>query len=60
MFLAADAVPSWDLFFNFCGWCFAIGGIVLGYYAAMKYVPAAREALREGRAAHSDSSEVPA
>jgi hypothetical protein len=60
MFLAADAVPSWDLFFNFCGWCFAIGGIVLGYYAAMKYVPAARAALREGRAAHSESSEVPA
>jgi cardiolipin synthase len=33
------------------GWCFAIGGIVLGYYAAMKYVPAARVALRDGRAA---------
>jgi len=60
MFLAADAVPSWDLFFNFCGWCFAIGGIALGYYAAMKYIPAAREALREGRASQAKSSEVPA
>jgi cardiolipin synthase (CMP-forming) len=58
MFLAADAVPSREAFFNLCGWGFAIGGIVLGYYAAMRYVPAAREALREGRAAHSESSEV--
>ena len=31
----------------------AIGGIILGYYAAMRYVPAARAALREGRAARS-------
>ncbi len=31
-------------------WGFAIGGIILGYYAAAKYVPVAREALREGRA----------
>ncbi|HEX5615455.1 MAG TPA: CDP-alcohol phosphatidyltransferase family protein [Acidimicrobiia bacterium] len=33
------------------GWGFAIGGIALGYYAAVKYVPAARVALRDGRAA---------
>ena len=32
-------------------WGFALGGIALGYFAAMKYVPAARVALRDGRAA---------
>ena len=52
LFLAADETSgalSW--FCAFAAWCFAIGGIILSYYAAMKYVPAAREALREGRAA---------
>jgi len=55
MFLAADAVsgdvPSFLL--NLGGWCFAIGGIIMGYYAAVRYVPAARDALREGRAARA-------
>jgi hypothetical protein len=37
--------------FDILGWGFAIGGIVLGYFAAAKYVPAARAALREGRSA---------
>lgn len=39
-------------------WGFAIGGIILGYYAAARYIPAAREALREGRAAKHAGSEV--
>jgi len=34
-------------------WTFTIGGLVLSYYAAARYVPLARTALREGR---SDSS----
>ncbi len=51
MFLIADAAPSVRTLFNVLGWIFAIGGIVLGYYAAARYVPAARAALREGRAA---------
>lgn len=51
MFLIADAAASVRLFFDFTGWGFAIGGIVLGYFAAAKYVPAARSALREGRTA---------
>ena len=51
LFLWADAIDSdaWSAFVWFAGWCFAIGGIALGYYAATKYVPAARAALREGR-----------
>ena len=31
-------------------WSFTIGGLLLSYYAAVQYVPAARAALREGRA----------
>ena len=30
-------------------WVFAVPGLVLSYYAAVRYVPAARRALREGR-----------
>jgi len=51
MFLIADAARSVRSVFQVLGWAFAIGGIVLGYFAAAKYVPAARAALREGRTA---------
>ena len=50
MFLIADAAHSVRGLFDFTGWGFAIGGIILGYFAAAKYVPAARVALHEGRA----------
>ena len=53
MFLLADAVPSARTPVDVLGWGFAIGGVVLGYYAAAKYVPAARAALGEGRAARA-------
>jgi cardiolipin synthase len=33
----------------FAAWCFAVGGLLLSYYAALTYVPLARRALREGR-----------
>jgi cardiolipin synthase len=32
-------------------WVFTIGGLILSYYAAALYIPMARDALREGRAA---------
>ena len=51
MFLIADAAPSVGTLFDVLGWGFAIGGIALGYYAAAQYVPAARAALHDGRAA---------
>jgi len=53
MFLIADAAHSVRGLFEVLGWGFAIGGIVLGYFAAAKYVPAARAALREGRTARA-------
>jgi cardiolipin synthase len=58
MFLIADAAPSVHGLFSFMGWGFAIGGIILGYFAAAKYIPAARAALREGRSAKLVGSEV--
>ena len=33
----------------FVTWCFTIGGLLLSHWAAIRYVPAARAALREGR-----------
>jgi cardiolipin synthase len=38
------------------GWGFGLPGTVLGYYAAAKYVPAARAALREGRRARLEKA----
>jgi cardiolipin synthase len=57
MFLIADAAPTVRTFFSVLAWGFAIGGVLLGYFAAARYVPAARDALREGRLAR-DTSEV--
>lgn len=37
--------------FVLAGWGFAAAGVVLGWYAVAKYVPEARAALRDGRAA---------
>jgi cardiolipin synthase len=39
-------------------WIVAIGGLVLSYYAAATYVPIARRALREGRAAPAPAVEA--
>lgn len=50
LFLVAEHAGSWELLCTVAGWGFALSGIALGYYAALRYVPAAREALREGRA----------
>jgi cardiolipin synthase (CMP-forming) len=52
-FLLADAISNAtasDLLLV-ATWIFTIGGLVLSYYAAFTYIPMAREALREGRAA---------
>jgi cardiolipin synthase len=37
-------------------WFMAVCGLVLSYYAALTYVPLARQALREGRSAHTAGS----
>lgn len=53
LFLLADASEGARVVASVLGWAFAVGGIALGYFAAAKYVPAARVALREGREART-------
>jgi cardiolipin synthase len=52
-FLLADAVSNdaFSTFLYIVTWIFTIGGLVLSYYAAFTYIPMARQALRDGRAA---------
>jgi cardiolipin synthase len=54
-FLLIDALDHGALrdFLIFATWCFTIGGLALSYWAAAGYVPLARQALREGRAARA-------
>jgi cardiolipin synthase len=60
LFLLADNTDgAWQVWWYICAWGFAISGLVLGYYAAVKYIPAARQALRDGRAARTPEG-VPA
>jgi cardiolipin synthase len=49
-FLAASIThgSAHDVFWVIA-WVFAVPGLVLSYYAAMRYVPEARRAVREGR-----------
>jgi cardiolipin synthase len=51
LLLAPEVTGGWHWLLLIAGWVFAIPGTVLGYYAAAKYVPAARAALAEGRQA---------
>lgn len=60
LFLLADAIDTGKWLAATAAWGFALGGIVLGWYAAAKYVPAARDALAEGRAARLAKVEVEA
>jgi cardiolipin synthase len=53
LFLWADNISSGHDLVLFAAWAFAIGGLLLSYYAALTYVPLARRALREGRDARA-------
>jgi cardiolipin synthase len=44
----------------FVTWCFTIGGLILSYLAAARYIPMARTALREGREAREAAHGVTA
>jgi len=50
LFLWADSIDTGHDVVLAISWFFAVVGLVLGYYAALQYVPLARDALREGRA----------
>ncbi|MGH9136790.1 MAG: CDP-alcohol phosphatidyltransferase family protein [Acidimicrobiales bacterium] len=50
-FLASEGDWSWDGFFEVLAWTTGIPGLLCSLYAAALYVPIARRALEEGRAA---------
>jgi cardiolipin synthase len=54
-FLLVDLVESGTAqdVIRFLTWCCTIGGLALGYYALVTYVPLARTALADGRAART-------
>jgi cardiolipin synthase (CMP-forming) len=53
LFLLADSIDTGHDLALAAAWFFAVVGLVLGYYAALLYVPLAREALRDGRSARA-------
>jgi hypothetical protein len=57
LFCAGASTLSWAPLAQFAGWCFAIPGLALAYYAAAGYFPLARAALAEGRAARARAVE---
>jgi cardiolipin synthase len=56
LFVAGNGDVGPTGFLTFAAWCFGLVGLVLSYYAAALYVPIARSALREGRAARGAGS----
>jgi cardiolipin synthase len=57
LFLASHATLSWHDIAGALAWAWGIPSLVLSYYAAWRYVPQARVALREGRTtAHQPST----
>lgn len=53
LFLGAKADLSWKDQAELCAWIAVIPGLVLGYIAAALYIPDARKAIIEGRAARA-------
>jgi cardiolipin synthase (CMP-forming) len=53
LFLAAESEMSWAQYADEMAWMAGIPGLVLSLYAAASYVPLARRALAEGRAARA-------
>jgi cardiolipin synthase (CMP-forming) len=54
LFLAGHAPDGWATTAHTLGWVCAVPGLVLGWYAAVTYVPKARSALAEGRTSRDD------
>jgi cardiolipin synthase len=54
LFLGSHSTVSYSSVCGFLAWVAAGPGIILSYYALILYVPIARNALREGRAANRE------
>jgi len=59
LFLGSHSTVSYVDVVGFLAWVAAIPGLVLSYYALALYVPIARQALREGRAAQPGVASTP-
>jgi cardiolipin synthase len=59
LFLGSHSTASYADVSGFLAWCFAIPGLVLSYYALFLYIPLARSALAEGRAARTGVASDP-
>jgi cardiolipin synthase len=55
MFLLSHGNISWQDTARALAWVAALPGLVFGWYAAFTYVPIARQALAEGRAARAEA-----
>jgi cardiolipin synthase (CMP-forming) len=59
LFLGSHSTVSYSAVCGFLAWVAAIPGLVLSYYALLLYVPIARDALREGKAARARVTSAP-
>jgi cardiolipin synthase len=59
LFLGSHSTVSYDAVCGFLAWIFLVPGLVLSYFALLLYIPLARAALAEGRAAESGVASGP-
>jgi cardiolipin synthase len=59
LFLLSVGTASWERIVRDVTWVGVVPALALGWYAALSYVPAARQALAAGRAAKSSPSGTP-
>jgi len=58
LLLDAGGDGPWRPVLAVATWAFTLGGLVLSYYAAVRYLPLARDALDDGRTARSGAPGV--
>ena len=58
LFLGSHSTVSYAGLCGFLAWVAGIPGLILSWYAALLYIPIARDALREGRAARAAGAGV--
>jgi cardiolipin synthase len=58
LFLGSHSTVSYAALCGILAWVTGIPGLILSWYAALLYIPIARDALRAGRAAHAPDAGV--
>ena len=59
LFLGSHSTVSYDRVCGFLAWVALVPGLILSYYALFLYIPIARRALAEGRAAQAGVASEP-